>query len=65
MIPWLIMQAKIVCLKHGRLDFDDVIIKNGIPICRKCQSVLEFGKIRPRKVEGAEKKKRRRSRKKK
>jgi hypothetical protein len=38
------------CPKHGKLDFDDVIVKNGKPVCRKCRAVLEFGKVKPRKV---------------
>lgn len=56
------MQARIFCPKHGRLDFDDVVIKNGIPICRKCQSILEFGKVRPRKIEDVKRKKTRKKR---
>lgn len=51
------MQAKMFCPKHGKLDFDDVAIKKGMPICRKCQSALEFGKVLPRRVEKREKKK--------
>lgn len=45
------MEARIFCPQHGKLELDDVVIKNGVPICRKCMSVLEFGKIRPRPVE--------------
>lgn len=52
------MQARMFCPKHGKLDFDDVAIKKGMPICRKCQSALEFGKVLPRRVEKREKKKR-------
>lgn len=50
------MQARIFCPKHGRLSLDDVAIKKGVPVCRKCLSVLEFGKIRPRGIEKGEKK---------
>lgn len=45
------MEARIFCPQHGKLELDDVVIKNGVPICRKCMSALEFGKIRPRPVE--------------
>lgn len=52
------MQARIFCPKHSKLSLDDVVIKNGVPICRKCQSVLEFRKIKPRRVEKPVKRKR-------
>lgn len=48
------MQARMFCPTHGKLDFDDVIIKNGKPVCRKCRSVLEFGNVRPKKSEKEE-----------
>ena len=50
------MQAKCMCPQHGKLEFDDIIIKNGNPTCRKCMSVLEFGKIQPRRVMKGKKK---------
>ena len=42
------MQAKTVCPTHGRLDIDQIIIKNGTPVCSKCSSELQFGVVRPR-----------------
>lgn len=59
------MLAKCFCPKHGKLDFDDVQIVNGQPICKRCKSVLEFGKVRPRRVEKPTTKKRKARRKKK
>lgn len=58
------MQARMFCSKHGKLSLGDVVIKNGLPVCRKCQAVLEFGKVRPRRVEAAAKKKKKRRKKK-
>jgi len=57
------MQARMFCPKHGKLSLDDVIIKNGLPICRKCQSTLEFGKVMPRRVEAVKKKRRKKKKK--
>jgi len=57
------MKARMFCPKHGKLSLDDVIIKNGLPICRKCQAVLEFGKVKPRRIEAAKEKKKRRKKK--
>jgi len=42
------MQAKTVCPNHGRLEIDQISIKNGVPICSKCSSELVFGVVRPR-----------------
>ncbi|MFH1623207.1 MAG: hypothetical protein ABIA12_01670 [Candidatus Aenigmatarchaeota archaeon] len=44
------MQARCFCPEHGRLEFDDIRIKNGLPICAKCARPLEFGVVRPRPV---------------
>lgn len=52
------MQAKCICPNHGRLDFDEIIIKNGTPICSKCSAELQFGTVKPRfDVNGKTKKK--------
>jgi len=45
------IQARMFCKEHGKLDFEDIIIKNGTPTCAKCGSILEFGTVRPRKIE--------------
>ncbi|HLC39477.1 MAG TPA: hypothetical protein VJJ76_01195 [archaeon] len=42
------MQAKTFCPNHGRLEIDQIVIKNGLPICSRCQSDLQFGVVRPR-----------------
>jgi hypothetical protein len=44
------MLARCVCPKHGKLSMDDIVIKNNIPVCRKCSSPLEFCNVKPRKV---------------
>jgi hypothetical protein len=49
------MQARCFCPEHGRLDFENILIKNGIPVCAKCQAVLEYGKVMPRPVASAPK----------
>lgn len=50
------MKAKCYCKKHGKLKLDDIVIKNGVPVCKKCYSVLEFCNIRPRfKANGGKK----------
>lgn len=46
-----IIQAKIFCPTHGKLEFDDVIIKDSAPTCRKCNTKLVFGKVQPRRLE--------------
>jgi hypothetical protein len=52
------MQAKCYCPKHGRLDFDGIMIKNGTPICSRCSAELQFGVVKPRfDVNGKTKKK--------
>lgn len=56
------MEARMFCPTHGKLEFEDVVIKNGMPVCRKCMSVLEFGKVRPRPVVSVKVKKTRKSR---
>lgn len=58
------MLARCFCPKHGKLEFDDIYIDHGKPICRKCRSVLEFGKIKPRYIEKPTKKRKRRKRRK-
>jgi len=42
------MQAKTVCPNHGKLEIDQIVIKNGLPICSRCASLLAFGVVRPR-----------------
>jgi hypothetical protein len=42
------MQAKCFCPKHGKLDFEDIVIRNGAPTCGKCSSELQFGTVKPR-----------------
>ena len=44
----IVMKAKCYCPKHGKLKFEDIIIKDYTPLCAKCHSVLEFCDIRPR-----------------
>lgn len=44
------MLARCYCPKHGRLDFEDIMIKKGVPICAKCSSELNFGNVKPRKL---------------
>jgi len=51
------MKAKMFCPNHGKLDFENIIIKNGTPTCLKCSSPLEFGTVRPRKLKGKHEKK--------
>jgi len=47
------MQAKCFCPEHGRLGFDDILIKNGTPTCARCSKPLEFGRVMPRPVGAA------------
>lgn len=54
------MKAKMFCPTHGKLTFDEIIIKNGIPICARCSSPLEFGIVKPRKLKSLKKKRKRR-----
>jgi len=42
------MKARCFCPTHGKLPLEDIIIKNGTPVCRKCISALEFTDVRPR-----------------
>jgi len=42
------MQAKTVCPTHGRVEIDQIVIKNGIPACGRCSRELQFGVVRPR-----------------
>ena len=44
------MKARVFCPKHGKLRLEDIVIKDGTPICKKCKSKLEFGEVRPRRV---------------
>lgn len=44
------MLARCFCPKHGKLDFDDIHIDAGLPVCKKCKSPLEFGKVKPKRV---------------
>lgn len=58
------IQAKIFCPTHGKLEFEDVIIKDSEPTCRKCNTKLVFGKVQPRRLEpkkAVKKRKRRKS----
>ena len=50
------MQAKIFCPTHGKLEFDEIVIKNGVPVCGKCRAELVFGNVKPRKLETKRKK---------
>jgi len=45
-----VMKAKCYCAKHGKLSLDEIIIRNGSPVCSKCLSVLEFADVKPRKL---------------
>jgi len=49
------MQARCFCPEHGRLGFDDIMIKNGTPTCAKCAKPLEYGRVMPRPVAAAAK----------
>lgn len=52
------MKARCFCPEHGKCDFDQIAIKNGVPICVKCSKELEFGTVRPRfDVNGKQQKK--------
>jgi hypothetical protein len=42
------MLARCYCPEHGRLGFDEIVIKNRTPICSKCSKALEFGTVKPR-----------------
>jgi len=44
------MKAKMFCPTHGKLEFDEIIIKNGVPLCSKCRAELVFGDVKPRKL---------------
>ena len=44
------IKAKCYCPTHGRLEFDNIQIRNGSPICMKCSNELVFGVVRPRKL---------------
>ncbi len=44
------MQARCYCQNHGRLEFDEIAIKQGLPVCIKCSSILVFGTVKPRKL---------------
>jgi hypothetical protein len=52
------IQAKCICPTHGRLALEDIVIKNGTPVCSKCSAELQFGTVKPRfDVNGKTKKK--------
>jgi len=42
------IKAKCYCPTHGRLDLEEIVIKNGAPVCSKCSAELQFGTVRPR-----------------
>ena len=44
------IQARMFCKEHGKLNFDQIVIKNGMPTCTKCGRALEFGTVRPRNM---------------
>jgi hypothetical protein len=50
------IKARIFCPTHGRLSLDDVVIKDGKPVCKKCSAVLVYGEVKPRKLEKVKKK---------
>jgi len=50
------IKARCICPIHGRLSFDDIIIRNGVPVCRKCYSELQFGVVKPRRLDNNGKK---------
>lgn len=53
------IKAKCFCKTHGRLSFEQIIIKRGRPLCAKCHAVLEFCTVKPRfDVNGGRKTKR-------
>ena len=49
------------CSTHGRIDIDQIVIKNGVPICSKCSKELEFGTVKPRFDVNGKKQKRKKS----
>ena len=42
------IQAKCFCPTHGKLSLEEIVIKNGVPVCAKCSAELQFGNVRPR-----------------
>jgi len=44
------MQAKVFCKNHGTLGLEDIQIKDGSPICKKCSAELTYANVKPRKV---------------
>lgn len=44
------MKAKMFCPIHGKLEFDEITIKNSIPVCSKCRAELVYGNVKPRKM---------------
>lgn len=59
------IKARIFCPTHGRLSLDDVVIKDGKPVCKKCSAVLVYGEVKPRKLEKVKKRTKRKGRKRK
>ncbi len=52
------MKARCFCPKHGKLNLEEIVIKDHTPLCAKCHSVLEYCIVKPRfDVNGGEKKK--------
>ncbi|MFH8108810.1 MAG: hypothetical protein QXY24_03660 [Candidatus Aenigmatarchaeota archaeon] len=42
------IKARCFCPKHGKLSLEEIVVKNGLPVCSKCSSELQFTDIRPR-----------------
>jgi len=50
------IKARMFCPTHGKIEFDEVIIKNSVPICAKCRAELVFGNVKPRKLKAIKEK---------
>ena len=60
------IKARCKCPKHGKLSFENIVIKKGKPLCAKCHSVLEFCVVKPRfDVNGGKKTKKKKTKKRK
>ncbi|MEM5853609.1 MAG: hypothetical protein QW228_04545 [Candidatus Aenigmatarchaeota archaeon] len=42
------IKARCFCPKHGKLGLDEILVKNGVPVCSKCYTELQFCEVRPR-----------------
>jgi len=42
------IKAKCECPKHGRLSFEQIVIKDHTPLCAKCHAVLKYCIVKPR-----------------